>query len=64
LLNAVEFSIRNSEFSIDLFFVDRPNLPLPVVATMRAYAVGGLRLMALRTEVGGGRDECVVCAPF
>jgi hypothetical protein len=47
-----------------LFLVDRPNLPLPVVATMWADAVGGLRLMALRTEVGGGRDERVVSAPL
>jgi hypothetical protein len=47
-----------------LFLVDRPNLPLPVIATMRAYAVGGLRLMALRTQVGGGRDERVVGTPL
>jgi hypothetical protein len=64
LLNAAEFSNRNSEFSIDLFFVDRPNLPLPVVAAMRADAVGRLRLVALRTKVGGGRDERVVSTPF
>jgi hypothetical protein len=47
-----------------LFLVDRPDLPLPVVATMRAYAVGCLRLMALRTKVCGDRDERVVRAPL
>jgi hypothetical protein len=47
-----------------LLLVDRPNLPLPVVAAMRAYAMGCLGLVALRTQVGGNRDEGVVGTPF
>src|SRR5687768_4554563 len=47
-----------------LFLVDRPDLPLAVVAAMGADAVRRLRLVALRAEAGGGRPERDVRAPF
>jgi hypothetical protein len=40
-----------------LFFVDRPDLALFVVAAVRADAVRRLRLLALRAQPGRGRAE-------
>ena len=47
-----------------LFLVDRPDLPLPVVAAVRAHAMRCLRFMALRAEAGRGRAERVMCPPL
>ena len=45
-----------------LFLVDCPNLPLAIVAAVRADAMRRLRLVALRAEVRGSRGQRIVRA--
>jgi hypothetical protein len=52
----------NGDANQMLFLVDGPDLPLPVVAAMRADAMRRLRLVALRAETGRRRAQGVVRA--
>jgi hypothetical protein len=52
----------NGDADRKLFLFDGSDLPLPIKAAMRANPMRGLRLVTLRTEVGGGGSQRVVGA--
>jgi hypothetical protein len=55
----IQSEIRNQKIK-NSFFSDWPDLPLVVVAAVRAHTVRRLRLVALRAQAGRRRGERVV----